>query len=76
MNDRSIPDWIAAVVAAVFLILTALGSAKVMFVAGAIGLLVLLIVFPKDFLRGGALVATIGAVVGAVVALVMLRLLP
>ena len=74
MNDRSLPKDFTGPVVAMLLILTALGNAKVMFVVGAVGLLVMLLVLPKKFRREGVLITTVGAVVAAVTTLVMLKL--
>jgi len=73
-DDRSLSDEFAAVIVAVLLILTAWGNAIVLLVVSLVGLVAWLIVFPKDFLRKGALPVTVGAAVAAVIALAMLWL--
>jgi hypothetical protein len=75
MSARSAPDAIAVVTVSVLLILTALGNAAAMLAGSLIAIVALMLLFPKDSRRGGVLVATIGAAVSFVSAIVMLMFL-
>jgi hypothetical protein len=71
MTQQRKSDWLAPVVVAVLLILTAWGNAVAMFIASLLGLLATFVVARRELARGGFLAAAVGCVVALVVAVVM-----
>ena len=73
-TTRKVPllaEWLAALTVAILLILTALGSAWLMFAAGLLGVAVGLLVLRGSLARSTILTAILAALIAVVIAVLM-----
>jgi hypothetical protein len=72
MNNQSILDKAAVIAVSLLLILTAWDNAVVMFIAAALGLVVMLLIFRTNIFRRGSLGATAGFLLAICISLLLL----
>ncbi len=72
MDEQARSERLAALMVAVLLILTALGNAVLMLIAGVLGLVAGWVLLRKQMVRGSALAAAVGCALAVIIGLVML----